>query len=66
MQDKIDRGSIIFDKPTVYQDRNEQDLVTNLENEIIGYRNTLNLINKKYEFEDRTKDFIKIYTKSFS
>jgi len=66
LQNKIERGSIIFDKPTVYQDRNEQDLVTNLENEIIGYRNTLDLINNKYEFEDKTKEFIKIYTQSFS
>ena len=38
-------GSVVYNKATVYQDRNEQDLVTNLENEIIGYRNTLKLIN---------------------
>lgn len=38
-------GSVVYNKATVYQDRNEQDLVTNLENEVIGYRNTLKLIN---------------------
>ena len=38
-------GSVVYNKATVYQDRNEQDLVTNLENEVIGYRGTLNLIN---------------------
>jgi hypothetical protein len=38
-------GSVVYNKATVYQDRNEQDLVTNLENEVIGYRNTLNLLN---------------------
>ena len=37
--------SVVYNKATVYQDRNEQDLVTNLENEVIGYRGTLNLIN---------------------
>lgn len=37
--------SVVYSKATVYQDRNEQDLVTNLENEVIGYRGTLNLIN---------------------
>jgi hypothetical protein len=38
-------GTVVYNKATVYQDRNEQDLVTNLENEVIGYRGTLNLIN---------------------
>ena len=38
-------NSVIYNKATVYQDRNVQDLITNLENEIIGYRGTLNLIN---------------------
>lgn len=33
-------GSIIYNQATVYQDRNTQDLITNLENEVIGYRNT--------------------------
>ena len=37
--------SVVYNKATVYQDRNVQDLVTNLENEVIGYRNTLNLLN---------------------
>ena len=37
--------SVVYNKASVYQDRNEQDLVTNLENEVIGYRNTLKLIN---------------------
>ena len=38
-------GSVVYNNATVYQDRNEQDLVTNLENEVIGYRGTLSLIN---------------------
>ena len=38
-------GSVVYNKATVYQDRNEQDLVTNLENEVIGYRNSLKLLN---------------------
>ncbi|KAK3605024.1 hypothetical protein CHS0354_000689 [Potamilus streckersoni] len=37
--------SVIFCNATVYQDRNVQDLVSNLENEIIGYRKTLALLN---------------------
>ena len=38
-------GSVVYNKASVYQDRNEQDLVTNLQNEVIGYRNSLNLLN---------------------
>lgn len=38
----------VYNKPTVYQDRNPQDLVKNLENELIGYNNTLNLIRGDY------------------
>lgn len=36
-------NTVVYDVATVYQDRNVQDLVTNLEAEVIGYRNTLNL-----------------------
>lgn len=38
-------NSLIYNRSSVYQDRNIQDLITNLENEIIGYRNTYNLLN---------------------
>jgi len=35
---------VVYDRPTVYQDRNPQNLVTNMKNEIIGYEHTLKLI----------------------
>ncbi len=59
--------SVIYNKATVYQDRNEQDLITNLEKEIIGYRNTLNLIHdlenwKKY-LPTLTLHFVEQYRK---
>jgi len=62
-------NSVAYSKATVYQDRNVQDLIKNLENEIIGYRNTLKLINDLSNFEsylpERTKDFYEIYKKQF-
>jgi len=58
-------NSVIYNKATVYQDRNTQDLITNLENEIIGYRNTLSLINKKYSLPEKTKLAYDIYRKCF-
>tara|TARA_R110001592_G_scaffold120545_3_gene324956 strand:- start:35000 stop:35956 length:957 start_codon:yes stop_codon:yes gene_type:complete len=62
--------AIIFDKATVYQDRNLQDLVTNLENEVIGYRHTLDFINAELEDFERflpseTIKFWNLYKKQF-
>ncbi len=37
-------SALIYNRASVYQDRNEQDLITNLENEILGYRQTLPLV----------------------
>lgn len=36
--------NVIYTKSSVFQDRNEQNLTTNLKNEFIGYENTLNLL----------------------
>lgn len=55
-------NSVIYDKATVYQDRNVQDLVTNLEAEVIGYRNTLPLIEAKENFTNYfTKEMINFW-----
>lgn len=63
-------NSMIYNKATVYQDRNMQDLVTNLEKEVIGYRNTLkfldNLSNFTSFFPEETKRFWEVYRKQFS
>jgi len=62
-------NSVIYNKATVYQDRNEQDLITNLEKEVIGYRNTLNLLedlkNYKKYLPDESKKFYEVYRKEF-
>jgi len=61
--------SVVYNKATVYQDRNEQDLITNMENEVIGYRNTLNLLQDLNNFEkylpEATKKFWHTYIKQF-
>jgi hypothetical protein len=62
-------NSVIYNKASVYQDRNEQDLITNLEKEILGYRDTLRLINNLQNYEDllptETKKFLNAYKKCF-
>jgi len=50
LQNKFPK-SVVYNRASVYQDRNEQDLIINLENEIIGYRNTLNFIEGNYNLE---------------
>lgn len=61
--------NIIYNVPSVYQERNKQDLVTNLENEIFGYRKTLdfiyNLSEYKSKLPDRTLTAFDCYYKYF-
>jgi hypothetical protein len=58
-------NSVVYDKPTVYQDRNEQDLVTNLENEVIGYRNTLKFIHGNHDLNEKADKAYKCYRDCF-
>jgi len=63
-------NAIVYDVATVYQDRNVQDLVTNLENEVIGYRNTLKFIDSenfdeiKAILPEKTLEFLNCYYNS--
>lgn len=63
------KDSLIYGPPSVYQDRNKQDLITNLEKEIIGYRNTLQLIDNLLYLDKilpkNTLEFYNEYIKSF-
>lgn len=62
-------NSVIYNKASVYQDRNVQDLITNLEKEIIGYRNTFNLLNDLENYinflPEETINFFNTYQKQF-
>ena len=63
-------NSVIFNKATVYQARNPQDLVKNLENEVIGYRNTLNLLDNLKDYmsllPEKSIEYFNIYQKYFN
>ena len=62
-------NSVVYNKASVYQDRNVQDLITNLEKEIIGYRNTFNLLNDLENYinflPEETVNFFNTYRKQF-
>lgn len=61
--------SVVFGPATVYQERNQQDLVWNLENEVLGYRRTLELIESLGDpsaiLPDSTKAFLEVYRRCF-
>lgn len=61
--------SIIYTRASVYQARNPQDLIKNLENELIGYKNTSNFLQKIESYEsflpEKTLEYIKIYKSYF-
>ena len=63
-------NSVVYNKASVYQDRNEQDLIENLENEILGYKNTLTLIkdlpNWKKHLPFESLNFIDLYQEALT
>lgn len=69
-QKMIGADKLIYNRASVYQDRNVQDLITNLEKEIIGYRNTINFIKDPNTTDDyipeQTQKFLEIYFKHFN
>jgi len=54
-------NSVIYDVATVYQDRNEQDLIKNLEDEVIGYRKTVDLVSDLSKYRNILPDNTKIF-----
>jgi len=62
--------SVVYCPSSVYQDRNEQDLVKNLENEILGYRKTYEFLNDLPNFinylPEKSRSFWNLYRKQFS
>ncbi len=61
--------SVIYGPASVYQERNDQDLVTNMEDEIFGYRTTLKLLEDISNYEnylpEKTRDFLEVYRDCF-
>jgi hypothetical protein len=62
--------SVVYNKATVYQDRNVHNLVNNMMDEVIGYRNTLPLINDLENFinflPDNVKHFWNVWREQFN
>lgn len=63
---KVFPDSLVYNTATVYQQRNEQDLIKNMSDELIGYRNTIAYIDDKFELPDQCKAALDAYRKCFS
>jgi hypothetical protein len=64
------KENLIYAPASVYQDRNLQDLITNLEKEVIGYRHTYNFIKNSCSLTYKdvpiaVKEYMDIYQKYF-
>jgi hypothetical protein len=60
-------NSLIYNKATVYQDRNNQDPCDNLEKEILGYRKTLELVRAwQNHVNNNNRSFLGLPDKSLS
>ena len=69
-QRMIGADKLIYNRASVYQDRNVQDLITNLEKEIIGYRYTKDEMVGVYvgtnHRPEETQKFLEVYFKYFN
>jgi len=63
-------NSVLYHRSTVYHARNEQDLVANLEDELLGYRQTRNFIDAGSEFNsllpEKTQEFWRHYRAAYA
>ena len=53
---------VVYNKASVYQDRNEQDLSRNLEAEVIGYKHTLDFLQRKKTLEQISSQAFEAYS----
>lgn len=58
-------GSVVYNKASVYQERNRQSLKKNMRDELIGYEDTLSFIQGEYELPEVAKRFYDVYQKQF-
>lgn len=64
---KIWGSFVVYNKATVYQDRNEHDLTLDMEEEMIGYKHNLTLIQEGYEsvLPEKAKKALNLYKRLF-
>ena len=64
---------VVYNQPSVYQDRNEHDLTIDFKKEVIGYENNVQLLNQLSInpnnilnfIPERSKDAFRLYQKHF-
>ena len=49
---------LVYNEPTVYQERNVHDLIKDFKDEYIGYTNSLNLVKSLYKSPENIYTFL--------
>ena len=57
---------IVYSNASVYQKRNPHNLSIDLEEELLGYRHTLNYLTNNYQLPEKTVYAYQLYKKSFT
>jgi len=57
---------IVYSNASVYQDRNPHNLSTDLEQELLGYKHTMNFLLNKFQLPDKTAKAYELYKNSFN
>ena len=63
-------NSLVYNKASVYQQRNDHDLTIDLENEMLGYKHTLEIVNDLDHYQkylpEKTNEFYELYKMYFT
>ena len=49
---------VVYNEPTVYQERNQHNLIKDFKDEYIGYVNSLNLVESLYKNSESIHNFL--------
>tara|TARA_B100002019_G_C21274951_1_gene605005 strand:+ start:36908 stop:37804 length:897 start_codon:yes stop_codon:yes gene_type:complete len=66
IQKNITDLEIVYNNASVYQKRNPHNLSIDLEEELLGYRHTLNYLTNNYQLPEKTVHAYQLYKKSFA
>lgn len=60
------RCEIVFNKPSTFHDRNQHNAISDLREEIVGYEQTLNVLEDEKHLPDKCKFFLDEYYKEMT
>lgn len=65
LQKKLENLNVVYSNSSVYQKRNPHNLSIDLEQELLGYKNTLNFLSNNFLLPEKTLKAYELYKNSF-